>query len=140
MEPFSGKVDELTKALEAFTFQLTRSDDPNNHSGGQRNACAFAIQADYTSPGPPIGPSGQTQYRQTYPRNDYGNSYNQEGYQPRAQPCGPLCCIYCDDPNHLKQFCPHVCADYEQGVIHTNENGRLALGPRGSNGPELSTY
>ena len=44
-----------------------------------------------------------------------------------------------DDPNHLKQFCPHVRADHEQGVIHTNENRRLVLGPRGRNGPELST-
>ena len=32
VEPFSGKVDELTKALEAFTFQLTRLDDPNHHT------------------------------------------------------------------------------------------------------------
>ena len=58
VEPFRGKVDELTGALEAFTFQLTRLDDPSHHLGGQHNARAFAIQADYTSPGPPIGPSG----------------------------------------------------------------------------------
>ena len=59
VEPFSSKVDESTKALEAFAFQLTRLDDPNHHTGGQPNGRAFTIQADYTSPGPPIGPSGQ---------------------------------------------------------------------------------
>jgi len=118
------KMDNMMKAFEAWTFQMSKANEPGY--GGYQTARAYAIQADHPPPHTPMN---------FPPLNvPMGPNYQQH---PR-QELGP--CIYCDELGHIRTFCPDVRTDQEKGIVHLNERGRLTLGPRGGNGGEISGY
>jgi len=95
-------MDNMMKDFEAWTFQLSKANEPRY--GGYQTARAYAIQGEHPPPHtpmnipPPDSPTGPAYYRlgpncQHYPR----------------QGLGP--CIYCDELGHIRTFCPDVRTD-----------------------------
>ena len=134
-ETIDTKMDNMMKAFEAWTVQLTKATYPRPQYTRYQMARAHANQAD-NPPMHPLqshelqmnAPSGPGYYRPTMP--------NYQQY-PR-QGLGP--CIYCDDLGHIRTFCPDVRTHQEQGITHLNACGRLTLGPCGGRGGEISGY
>jgi hypothetical protein len=56
-------------------------------------------------------------------------------YQPRPQ--GPITCYFCGDSGHVSSNCREKHEMLEKGLIHLNEQGRLAVGQSRGNGPEI---
>jgi len=73
---------------------------------------------------PPNAPMGSTSYQQ-------GPNYQQYPQQ-KLDPC-----IKCDKLEHIATFCPDVCTNKEQGIVHHNVCGRQTLGQRGGNKGEI---
>jgi len=125
------KIDTMMKAFKAWTFQLSKANEPRHR--GYQTARAYAIQADH--------PPTHTPMNFTPPNAPTGPAYYQPGpnYQqyPR-QASGPF--VYCDEQEHIRTFCPDVRTDQEKGIVHLNDRGRLTSGPRGGNGGEISWY
>jgi len=124
-------IDNLMKAFEAGTFQLSNVNELRY--GAYQTARAYPIRADHPPQHTPMNfppsnaPMGPAYYR---PRHNY-QQYPWQG----VVPCG-----YCDKLGHTHTFCPNVCPNEENGVVHLTEWGRLTLGPRGGPGGEKSRY
>jgi len=125
------KMDNMMKAFKAWTLQLSKANEPRYR--GYQTARAYAIQADHPPPHTrmnypsPNAPTGLAYYR---PGPNY-QQYPQQGIGP---------CIYGDELEHIRTFCPDVRTNHKKGIVDLNECGRLTLGPRGGNGGETSGY
>jgi len=125
------KMDNIILAFEAWTFQLSKANEPRY--GGYQTATAYAFLADHPPPHtpitfpPPSAPMGLAYYR---PVRNYPH-YPWQGLKP---------CICCDELGHICMFCPEVRTDQHTGIVHLNDRGRLTFGPRGGNGGEISGY
>jgi len=122
-------MDNMMKAFDAWTFQLSKAIEPTY--GGYQTARAYAIQANHAQPHTPMNfphlnsPTGAAYYPP-------GPNYQQ---YPRLG-LGP--CIYWDALGHICTFCTDVRTDRDKAIVHLNDRGRLTLGPRGGNVGEIS--
>jgi len=117
-------MDNVMKAFKAWTFQKSKVNEPEY--GGYHTATAYPIEAQR--------PPQQIPMHVPTPHVPTGPNYHHHPWQE----LGP--CIYWDELEHIRTFCPHARTDHDQGIIHYNQYGILTSGPRGGNGGEISGY
>jgi len=125
------KMDNMMKAFEAWTFQLTKVNEPRYR--GYQTARVYAVQADH--------PPSHTPINFTPPNAPTGPPYYWLGPNDLQYPwqgLGP--CINCDELGHICTYYPDVRTAQEKGIVHLNDRGGLTLVPRGGNGCEISGY
>jgi len=125
------KMDNMMKAFEARTFQLSKANELRYR--GYQTARAYTVDADHPPPHTPMNfspasaPMGPTYYRQ-------GSNYQQYPWQG----LGP--CIYCDELGQICMICPNVHTNKEEGIVNLNDCGKWTLGSKREHGGEISGY
>ena len=112
-------IDNKMKALEAWTIQLSKANEPRYR--GYQPARAYAIQATHPPLHTPMNflphtaPMGPTYYQ---PEPKY--------YQYPRRGVGLY--IDCDKLQYKHTFCPNMHTDQIDGELHVNDCGRLTIG------------
>ena len=113
------KKHHMMKALEVWTFQLHKPNEPRHR--GHQTARAYSIQADH----PPLH-TARTVPRQSAPTRPANYRPGPNCPQYPRQCLGPS--IYCNELGNIYMFCSHKCTNLAKCIVHLNEIARLTKG------------